>query len=221
MVSNKTQQPIYDPETHLYSQTSILILKGFQPGQVYRFYCVRESIRGLYSRSVDVTCYPGSNFNGTIIAKSAAIEQSGTSRHNTVGEITFIPMQIPRSIPWRNDESIVYSSGIRPGESYRILCNVRHRANRNQPISVFIQHYQCPIANCLSDLLDKQCQSPDRNTIKTTKDRVDDQQIQVVSSGSHQIDNPAMGHQYLCCDQKNGFTNLAKAIAVQSRKIQT
>ncbi len=59
MISNETQPNIYDQETGLYSQSSTLILNGFQPDQVYRFYCVRESKNGLYSRSVDIICAKG------------------------------------------------------------------------------------------------------------------------------------------------------------------
>lgn len=140
---------------------------------------------------------------------------------NPIAEITFIPNQIPHSIPWRNDQSTVYASGIHPAESYRILCNVRHRSDKKQPINVFIQFYQCSIGNCLSNLVDKQCQSPDRNKIETTEHRIDKFQTQFVSADSRRIENPSMGHQYLCCYEQNGLMNVAKAIAVPSRKIQT
>ena len=33
-----------------------MIVRGFKAGKIYRFYCVRASEQGLYSRSIDVTC---------------------------------------------------------------------------------------------------------------------------------------------------------------------
>jgi hypothetical protein len=138
-----------------------------------------------------------------------------------VGEFTFIPNQIPHSIPWRNDQSKIYSYGIHPRERYRILCNVRHRSEKKQSLNVFIQYYQCSIDSCLSDLLDKACRSSsDQNSISTIAHRIDKFQTQFVSSDSHKLDNPLMGHQYLCCYQQNGLINIAKAITILSRKIK-
>jgi hypothetical protein len=115
----------------------------------------------------------------------------------------------------------IYSYGIHRDESYRILCNVHHRSDQKQSLNVFIQYYQCSIDNCLSDLIDKSCRSSNRNSIKTNAHQIDKFQTQFVSYDSYRIDNPLIGHQYLCCYQKNGLINIAKAITVLSRKIKS
>jgi hypothetical protein len=144
---------------------------------------------------------------------------------NPVGELLFISEEIPYSIPWRNENSKnqinIYPYGIHERESYRIVCTIRHRSDLKQPLNIFIQYYQCSIDNCLSNLLDKTCRAPsNQHTISTTSTRINDFQTQFVSTDSHQLNNPSIGHQYLCCYKQNGLINLAKAITILSRKIQ-
>ena len=50
---------MFNPQTQIYSQNSSITLRGFKPKHVYRFYCVRVSENGLYSRSIDITCVDG------------------------------------------------------------------------------------------------------------------------------------------------------------------
>ena len=55
----KLKKAVFNPRTQIYSRNSSLTVRGFQPTKVYRFYCVRISEKGLYPRSVDVTCADG------------------------------------------------------------------------------------------------------------------------------------------------------------------
>lgn len=55
LMSNQSKPRIFNDQTKLFHQNATLILQGFKPTQIYRFYCVRESDGRLYSRSVDVT----------------------------------------------------------------------------------------------------------------------------------------------------------------------
>ncbi len=50
---------MFNRQTQIYNQNSSITLRGFKPNNVYRFYCVRVSEQGLYSRSVDITCVKG------------------------------------------------------------------------------------------------------------------------------------------------------------------
>lgn len=59
LVTNETDKPLFQTKTQLYSQNTTLVLRDFKPNQVYRFYCVRVSDKGLYTRSVDITCANG------------------------------------------------------------------------------------------------------------------------------------------------------------------
>lgn len=47
---------MFNLKTQVFNRNSLITLRGFKPNNVYRFYCVRVSDRGLYSRSIDITC---------------------------------------------------------------------------------------------------------------------------------------------------------------------
>ena len=102
-----------------------------------------------------------------ISAKSSALEKIKILKPNVignpVGQFSFISNQIPDSIPWRDEDYKtklnIYPYGIYERESYRIVCTVRHRSDIEQPLNVFIQHIECSIDNCLSDIIDKTCRS--------------------------------------------------------------
>lgn len=135
-----------------------------------------------------------------------------------MGEFSFIPEQIPRSIPWRYENSKIYAYGIAEREVYRIVCNVRHRSDQKRSLNVFIEYYPCSVDSCLADLADRTCRSSaSQNTLSVTSDQTDKFQTQFVSTNSHRLDNPSMGYQYLCCHERNGFVSIAKAMTVLSR----
>ncbi|CAF5114307.1 unnamed protein product, partial [Rotaria sp. Silwood1] len=56
LVANETGKPSFNDFTQIYSRNSSITLRGFKAHQIYRFYCVRVSEQGIYSRSVDITC---------------------------------------------------------------------------------------------------------------------------------------------------------------------
>ncbi|UJR28562.1 hypothetical protein I4U23_009795 [Adineta vaga] len=56
LIANETERAVFNPLTQLYSRNSSITLRGFKPNKVYRFYCVRVSEQGIYSRSVDIKC---------------------------------------------------------------------------------------------------------------------------------------------------------------------
>lgn len=138
---------------------------------------------------------------------------------NPIGEFSFIPEQIPHVIPWRYENSKIYAYGISQRESYRVVCNVRHRTDQKRSLDVFIEYHSCSVDDCLIDLADKRCRAlNNRNTMSVTTHRTEKFQSQFVSSNSHRLENPSMGYQYLCCYEQNGFVSVAKAITVLSRK---
>jgi hypothetical protein len=142
---------------------------------------------------------------------------------NPVGQLSFIPNQIPHQIPWRDENSKnelnVYPYGIKERESYRVACTVRHRADIEQPFNVFIQHIPCSIDNCLSDIIDKTCRTLSNERLSLTKaNRINNYQTQFVSVDSQTIDDPSTGHQYICCYEQNNFIPLAKGLTALARK---
>jgi hypothetical protein len=161
-----------------------------------------------------------------ITAKSSVLEKTmiikPNIKGNPVGELSFIPEQIPFSIPWRNEnlknKINIYSYGIYRNESYRIVCTIQHHSNLKKSLNVFIQYYQCSIDNCLSNLHNKICRN--ENLITTTSNRINNFQTQIVSINSHKLNNPSIGHQYLCCYKQNNLINIAKAITILSRKMK-
>jgi hypothetical protein len=164
-----------------------------------------------------------------ITAKSSTLEKTAIIKPkikgNPVGELSFVPEQILYSIPWRNEnlknKINIYSYGIFQRESYRVVCTVRHHSDLKQPLNVFIQFYQCSVDNCLSNLQDKKCRtSSNENLISTTSNRITDFQTQFVSNNSYKLDDPSIGHQYLCCYQQNGLINIAKGITILSSNIK-
>jgi hypothetical protein len=56
LIANETEKAVFNPQTQVYSRNSSITLRGFKPSNIYRFYCVRVSEQGIYSRSVDITC---------------------------------------------------------------------------------------------------------------------------------------------------------------------
>jgi hypothetical protein len=162
-----------------------------------------------------------------ISAKSSAIEKTIILKPNIignpVGQLSFISNEIPSSIPWREENYKnnlnIYSYGINERESYRTACTIRHRADIEQTFNVFIQHIQCPIDNCLSDIIDKSCQTSSYNQrLSITKaNRIDNYKTQFVSIDSQIIDDPSIGHQYICCYEQNGFIPLAKGLTALAR----
>jgi len=165
-----------------------------------------------------------------LTAKSSSLEKTiiikPIIKGNPVGELSFIPEQIPVSIPWRNenfkDKLNIYSYGIFQRESYNIVCTIHHRSDLKQSLNIFIQYYPCSIGNCLSNLHDKTCRtsSSDQHSISTTSNRINNFQTQLISMNPHKLDNPAIGHQYLCCYKQNGLITIAKAITILSSKIK-
>jgi len=140
---------------------------------------------------------------------------------NPVGQLSFISEQTPDVIPWRHEyyknKLNVYPYGIFENESYRIVCTIRHRSDINRPLNIFIQYSQCSFDTCLSNLIDKKCQTlSNQQLISTTSNRINDYQTQFISTNSHTLDNPSIGHQYLCCYEQMGLIAIAKAITILS-----
>ena len=162
-----------------------------------------------------------------IQAKSSALEKSKTIKPQVigdpVGQLAFVSNQIPRQIPWRAEDSKnkpnIYPYGIKEQQPYRAACTVRHRSDIGQPLNVFIQHVQCSIDNCLSEIIDSACQSTTGERLPLSQPtRINNYQTQFISSDSHTLDNAMTGHQYICCYEKNGLAVLAKAVTVLARK---
>ncbi|CAF4132619.1 unnamed protein product [Rotaria sordida] len=306
LIANETEKPSFNVFTQIYSQNSSITLRGFKLNQTYRFYCVRVSEQGVYSRSVDITCvdkpsldleitspvsdtpdevsygshssyeisiftvprskilieitrnglslandkrfelklasdnenqyyeYTLTIYNITfedetdikITAKSSASEKTKIIKPNVtgnpVGQFSFISNDIPRIIPWRDEyeknKLNIYSYGIYERESYRIVCTVRHRADIARPLNVFIHDIQCSIENCLSDIIDRTCKSSSNPRLLLTKaNRINNFQTEFVSIESQIIDNPSIGHQYICCYEQNGLIMLAKSLTALAR----
>ncbi len=145
-------------------------------------------------------------------------------KDDPVGQLSFIPEQTPDTIPWRNENSKnklnIYPYGIFEREAYRIVCTIRHRSDVNQPLNIVIQYFQCSIDNCLSNLIDKTCQSSSNQySISTTSNRINDYQTQFISTISHTLNDPMTGYQYLCCYKENNLITIPKAITILSSKI--
>jgi hypothetical protein len=113
----------------------------------------------------------------------------------------------------------IYSYGIFEGESYRVVCTVHHRSDIEQPLNVSIQHIQCSMDNCLSDIIDNTCRSTTGQRLPMAKsNRISDYYTQFSSSDSQILDDPSIGHQYLCCYEKSGLIVLAKALTALARE---
>jgi hypothetical protein len=84
---------------------------------------------------------------------------------------------------------------------------------------VFIQHAECSIDNCLSDIISKTCRSSSSRRLPTTNaNRINNFQTQFVSIDPQTITDPSVGHQYICCyDQTNSIV-LAQALTALARK---
>jgi len=162
-----------------------------------------------------------------INAKSSKLEKSKIIKPNVignpVGQLSFIPNQNSHISSWRDEDYKtklnIYSYGIYPYESYHVICTIRHRSDIEQPLNVFIQRIECSIDNCLSDIIDKSCRLTTGQRLSITKEnRINDFQTQFVSSDSQILDDPSIGHQYICCYEENGLLILAKALTALARK---
>jgi hypothetical protein len=158
-----------------------------------------------------------------INAKSSTLEKSKiikpTVIGNPVGQFAFLTNQIPDDIPWRDEDYKtklnIYPYGIYERESYRVVCTIRHRADIEQPLNVFIQRTECSIDNCLSDIIDQTCRSTTGQRLSITKSNlINNFRTQFINSDSQIINDPSTGHRYICCYEKNGLFILAKAVAV-------
>lgn len=165
-----------------------------------------------------------------INAKSSALEKWKIIKPNVtgnpVGQLSFISNETSNIIPWRDEDYKttlnIYSYGIYEGESYTIGCTVRHRSDIQQPLNVFIQYLQCPIDNCLSDIIDKSCRSTAAQRLSITPGkRINNYQTLFVSSQSQILVDPAIGHQYICCYEHNGLSILAKGLTALARMKET
>ena len=141
-----------------------------------------------------------------------------------VAQLSFVSEQIPSVIPWRDENYIpkrpnIYPYGVFTNESYQINCTIRHRADIERPLNMYIQYFQCPINNCLSNLIHKPClPQSDPNTINTTSIEKSDFETQLISTISHKLNNSNIGHQYLCCYEQDPLINIAKGITILSSK---
>ncbi|CAF0895692.1 unnamed protein product [Adineta ricciae] len=303
LIANETEKAVFNSATQVYSRNSSITLRGFKPNNVYRFYCVRVSEQGIYSRPVDIKCVNkplldlevASTGSETIIpasygsdssydisiftiprskirleltrdgvslandkrfeivtttdrenqfyeftltiynitfederdikisAKSSVVEQIKLIKPqvigNPVGQLAFVPIEIPRYVSWRDenfkDKSNIYAYGIYENEPYRVVCTIRHRADIERSLNVFIQHTECTMEHCLSDIIDKTCQSSSNQRLPTSKaTRINDFQTQFVSIESQTIHDPLIAHQYICCYEQKGLVQLAKALTV-------
>ena len=136
-----------------------------------------------------------------------------------VGQFAFVPNQVPRVIPWRQEDyknrPNIYAEGMKERESYRVVCSIRHRADISQPLNVFIQHIECSVDSCLSDVIDKTCRSPTSQRLSIGRaNLINSYQTQFVSTDPQTLDDPSIGKQYVCCYEQNGLTILAKALTV-------
>ena len=162
-----------------------------------------------------------------IKVKSSVLEKFVTIKPivigNPVGQIAFVPNQIAHVIPWRGenqkDRLNIHALGIREKESYRIVCNIRHRADVEQPLNVFIKHLECSVDYCLSDVIDKSCGSSQTDQLPISRGtRINAFQTQFVSVDSHVLDDPKIGRQYICCYESKGAIVLAKALTALARE---
>lgn len=140
-----------------------------------------------------------------------------------VGQISFTPVETPRTIFWRDENSKsknnIHSYGIYENESYRVACTIRHRANINRPLKVFLKYVQCSVDNCLSDLIDQTCQSSVGQRLSITEmNRINNFQTQFISSEIQKFDDPSIGHQYICCYDDQSKVTLAKGLTAIARE---
>ncbi|CAF4341318.1 unnamed protein product, partial [Rotaria sp. Silwood2] len=168
----------------------------------------------------NVTFEDETDLNVTI--SSSKLKKTGIIKPNIIGypigQLSFISEQTPFSISWRNENKLnIYSYGIFQNESYRIVCTIRHRSDIKGPLNIFIQYSKCLIDNCLSNLIYETCQiSSNKNLISTISNHINNYQTQFISSNFHLLNNPSIGHNYLCCYEQNGLISIAKATTVLS-----
>ncbi|CAF1076010.1 unnamed protein product [Rotaria sp. Silwood1] len=161
-----------------------------------------------------------------IVAKSSELERTKTIKPivtgNPIGQLSFLSNDIKSTIPWRDqynkNKLNIDSYGIYERESYQIVCTVCHRADIVRPLNVFIHDIQCSIDNCLSDIIDKTCRSSSNpRVLHTTVKNIDSFTTQFISSESEIINDPSIGHQYVCCYEQTGSIMLAKSLTALAR----
>ena len=54
--------------------------------------------------------------------------------------------------------------------------------------------------------------------INNKSNRINNFQTQFISSDSQILNDPSIGHQYICCYEQNGFIILAKALTALASK---
>ena len=152
-----------------------------------------------------------------------SLSTESTFEGNPTGQISFTSNDVTQPLPWRHEHSqntsSIYPYGVLERESYRVVCNIRHRSNVQQPLNAFLQYYPCSVDTGLSEIINRVCQrGPNSQTLATTSQRVNDFQTQLTSTASHQLESPSVGRQYLCCYEQNGLVAIAKALTILSRK---
>ena len=162
-----------------------------------------------------------------IQAKSSTLEKSQILKPqvvgNPVGQFAFLPSEIPRSIPWRDDDlknkQNLYAYGVYDNEAFRVACTVRHRSDVGQPLKVFIHHIECRVENCLENIIDNACQSTTAQRLPmASANRINNYQTQFVSTNTQFLDESTLGHQYICCYEQNAPLVLAKGLTAIARK---
>lgn len=145
---------------------------------------------------------------------------------NPVGQISFNSDKNVDSQTWRNEEQKsrinIYSYGIFEQERYSAVCNVRHRADVQQPLNVSMQFVQCPIEKCLSDIIEGTCRSPSTDRIPLQLTRyVSKFQTEFITEQKFTIADLNNGHAFICCYEGEGNTILAKGITALARKLDS
>ena len=162
-----------------------------------------------------------------IQAKSSVLEKSQILKPyvigDPVGQFAFIPNEISRSIPWRDEgyknKQNIHAYGIYKDESFRVACTVRHRSDIPQPLNIFIQQIECKVDNCLENIIDNACRSTTGQRLTMTKaNQINNYQTQFISSTSQKFDDPTIGHQYICCYEQSIPLVLAKGLTAVARE---
>ncbi|CAF4449669.1 unnamed protein product, partial [Adineta steineri] len=95
LVANETEKAVFNPLTQVYSRNSSITLRGFKSDKVYRFYCVRVSEQGIYSRSVEIICVSVPSLDLEINSNGLDTDKSVSYGSDSSYDITIFT--IPRS----------------------------------------------------------------------------------------------------------------------------
>ena len=88
-------------------------------------------------------------------------------------------------------------------------------------MKVFIQYTECSVDVCLSEIIDKSCQSPlNQRSLTIEMNRINDFQTQFISYESQTMKDPFIAYQYVCCYEQNGLFILSKALTALARKMK-